>query len=180
MAKEVRTRQVHRDIKALDKTAAAAGHMKHAYVRTKESAGQSRQQEHATPVEYAENKAMHGADRAANGAAHQVKKQGGKAINHVKEKRRAVKETGQIKQELREGHPSEQGECPSFSPAEEGKACQPKEQMMKNTQAQAEKQAAQQRAGQKEAQQKAMQGKAQQKVAHGRKAIMEGIPQPTP
>ena len=39
MAREIRTRQVCRDIKALDKAAAAAGHMKHAYVRTKDRAG---------------------------------------------------------------------------------------------------------------------------------------------
>lgn len=47
-----------RDIKALDMAAAAAGYMKHAYVRTKDSAGQARRQEHATPVEYAENEVM--------------------------------------------------------------------------------------------------------------------------
>lgn len=82
MAKEVRTRQVRRDIKALDKTAAAAGHMKHAYVRTKDSAGKERQ-EHATPVEYAEDKVNHGMDRAAHKAVCQVQKQGGKAVNRV-------------------------------------------------------------------------------------------------
>lgn len=155
MAREIRTRQVCRDIKALDKAAAAAGHMKHAYVRTKDSAGQARRQERATPVEYAENEVMHGADKAAYGAANQVKKQGGRAADHAKEKRKAVKTARQIRQELREGHPPEPGECPSFSSAGGEKACQPKERVIKNTQAQAGKQAAQQKAMQRTAQQKA-------------------------
>lgn len=155
MAKEVRTRQVRRDIKALDKTAAAAGHMKYAYVRTKDSAGKERQ-EHTTPVEYAEDKVSHGMDRAAHKAVCQVQKQGGKAVNRVKEKYQTAKTAGQIKQELREGHPSGSGECPSFSLQEE-KACQPKERMVKNTRAQAGNQDAQQKAVYRKAQQKAAQ-----------------------
>ncbi len=175
MAKEVRTRQVRRDIKALDKTAAAAGHMKHAYVRTKDSAGKERQ-EHATPVEYAEDKVNHGMDRAAHKAVCQVQKQDGKAVNRVKEKYQTVKTAGQIKQELREGHSSSSGECPSFSLQGEEKACQPKEQMVKNTRAKAGNQEAQRRAGQGEAQQKAVQRKAQQKAAQKSVKGMRELP----
>lgn len=157
MAKEIRTRQVRRDIKALDKAAAAAGHMKHAYVRTKDSAGQARRQEYATPVEYAEDKVNHGMDRAAHKAVCQVQKQGGKAVNRVKEKYQTAKTAGQIKQELREGHPSGSGKSPSFSLQGEEKACQPKERMVKDTRAQAKNQDAQQKVMNRKAQQKAAQ-----------------------
>jgi murein endopeptidase len=58
MAKEIRTRQVCKDIKALDKAKAATGHMKHAYVRIRERAGnaQMQGQESETPADYAESK----------------------------------------------------------------------------------------------------------------------------
>ena len=62
MGKEIKTRQVHKNIKALDKTATAAEHMKRSYVRTKNSADQTQAREHATPEEYAQDRMAGSAD----------------------------------------------------------------------------------------------------------------------
>lgn len=134
MAEKIKTRQVHKDIKALDKTVIATERMKRAYVRTKEGAEQTQiqGQEHATPVEYAENKIGNAADKAAHETAHQVRKQGGKLVHVVKEKHRVSKETKQIKQQIREERPSASGEAfASSSAGRERPFHQPKEHMKK-------------------------------------------------
>ena len=80
MSKEIKTRQVHKDVKALDKTVTGMERVKRAYVRTKETVENAQPQEkrHASPTEYAEEKTERGADRAAHEAAHQARKQGGR------------------------------------------------------------------------------------------------------
>ena len=144
MAKEIRTRQVCKDIKALDKAKAVTGHMKHAYIRTKESTGQAQMQsqESETPANYAENRMAHGADRVIHEAVHPVRQQSRKEKNQRKEIRRMVEI---IKQENGEGHTSGKEPCPSFSSAQEGKSYQTKSQGAKNKNAQAGQQPLQQR-----------------------------------
>lgn len=129
MADEIKTRQVRKDIKALDKTVTATERMKRTYVRTKEGAEQTQAQgqEHATSVEYAENKIGNATDTAAHETAHQVRKQGGKLVRAGKEKHRASKETKQIKQQTRE----ERLEAPASSAGRERLSHQPKEHMKK-------------------------------------------------
>lgn len=63
--------------------------VKHAYVRTKDSAEQTQVQSYDTPEEYAQDKITHGADTAAHETVHQITKQGGRAIDRVKEKKQA-------------------------------------------------------------------------------------------
>ena len=41
MDRKIKTRQVHKDIKVLDKTVTVTDHVKHSYVRTKETVMQS-------------------------------------------------------------------------------------------------------------------------------------------
>ena len=41
MDRKIKTRQVHKDIKILDKTVTVTDHVKHSYVRTKETVMQS-------------------------------------------------------------------------------------------------------------------------------------------
>lgn len=127
MAKEIRTRQVCKDIKALDQAKAVTGHMKHAYIRTKESTGQAQMQgqESETPTDYAENRMAHGADRVIHEAVRPIRQQGRKKKNQRKEIRRTVEI---IKQENGEGHTSGKEPCPSFSSAQEGKFYQTKSQ----------------------------------------------------
>lgn len=85
MSKEIRTRQVHRNIKALDKTVTGVERVKHAYVRTKAGAEHTQIQHYDTPEEYAGDKITHGTDTAARETVHQITKQGGRVIDRVKE-----------------------------------------------------------------------------------------------
>ena len=65
MSKEIKTRQVHKDVKALDKTVTGMERVKRAYVRTKESVegAQPQEKRYASPTEYAEEKTEREADR---------------------------------------------------------------------------------------------------------------------
>lgn len=69
MDKKIRTRQIHKDIKVLDKAVTGTERIKRAYVRTKDSAEQTRDTEYATPVDYAESKISNSADTAAHETA---------------------------------------------------------------------------------------------------------------
>ena len=62
MGTDIKTRRVHRDIKVLDKSASVAERIRQSHVRTKEDTAQT--QEHAAPVEYAEDRVMGGMDTA--------------------------------------------------------------------------------------------------------------------
>lgn len=131
MGKEIKTRQIHKDIKVLDKAVTGTERIKHAYVRTKESAEQTRDTGYTSPVEYAENRVANGTNTAAHETAHQVRKQGGKVLDSVKEKRRIAKE--EVSQ--------------SFSPTGQKDVFhQPKEHIRKCGQELAEKRASQAKA----------------------------------
>lgn len=117
MASEIKTRIARKDIKAIDKAATIAQHMKHSSVQIKERAEQTQEQREHSPVEYAQGRIADNAERVSRGAAAQVKNQSGKAVKHVKEKQRLKREEKQIRKELREGRIPEQGERPSFSPS---------------------------------------------------------------
>lgn len=137
MAKEIRTRTVHRNVKTIDKAATAAQHMKHASVQIKERAEQTQEQKEHSPVEYAQGRIAENAEWVSRSAAARVKNQGGKAVKHIKEKQRLKREEKQIQTALREGRISGQGDRPSFSPPGGEKDYQPKEQMIKTAQSQA-------------------------------------------
>lgn len=66
MDRKIKTRQVHKDIKVLDKTVTVTDHVKHSYVRTKETVMQSTEKSsdrENNPVGYAEDAASKYADR---------------------------------------------------------------------------------------------------------------------
>lgn len=102
--KEIKTRKVRKDIKALDKTYIAAERIKRAYVKTKESAEQTQPQgqNDSTPVGYAENKIRDKVDKAAHETVYQAKKQGGRFAHAIKEKQRTAKELKRVKQQTGE------------------------------------------------------------------------------
>ncbi len=54
MASEIKTRIARKDIKAIDKAATIAQHMKHSSVQIKERAEQTQEQREHSPVEYAQ------------------------------------------------------------------------------------------------------------------------------
>lgn len=110
--------------------------MKHSSIQIKERAEQTQEQTEHSPVEYAQGRIADSTERIARGAATQIRKQGGKAGNVIKERQRIRSEEKQIRTELNGGRIPEQGERPSFSPAGGEKAYQPKEQMIKTAQSQ--------------------------------------------
>ena len=179
MNKEIKTRQVQMDVKALDKTVTGMERVKRAYVRTKETVEKAQPQEkrYASPTEYAEDKTERGADRAAHEVAHQARKQGGRLADKAKEKHRISKETKETREAVREGRSTTHGE-PSQSPrpsvpSGRGEPYQPKEQRRKKAQEQAAKQAAPQKAAGQRAMQRASQQRiSQQKAEHQAAQIM--------
>ena len=98
MGTEIKTREVRRDIKVLDKPAIAAERIRQSHVRTKEDMAQT--QEHAAPVEYAEDRVMSGVDTAVRKGVHHVRRQGGRLAGAVKERHRYSKEAKQRKAEI--------------------------------------------------------------------------------
>lgn len=161
MSREIKTRQVHKDIKALDKTVTGMERIKRAYVRTKDSAEQMQIQNHDTPVEYAEDKAAYGVDTAVHETAHQIRKQGGRIADRVKEKQNTSDSARKSKAGIKEGRSPTEGERSSFSSTGEEKVYQPKEQMKKKAQTEAGKKEAQRQTGQRAAQQRTAEKMAQ-------------------
>lgn len=98
---------------------------------------QEQEQREHFPVEYAQGRVADSTERIARGTVTQIRKQGGKAGNDIKERQWIKREEKQIWTELSEGRIPGQGERPSFSPAGGEKAYQPKEQMIKTAQSQA-------------------------------------------
>ena len=89
MDRKIKTRQVHKDIKVLDKTVTVTDHIKQSYVRTKENVMQSTEKSsdrENNPVGYAENAASEYADHIFHETGHQVRRQAGKIIERRKEK----------------------------------------------------------------------------------------------
>lgn len=130
MVEKIKTRSVHKDVKVLDKTAAAAEHMKNAYIRTKNQAEQTRSQEQTSPVGYAEGQVSEKAERAARGTIYQAGKQGKKAFRTVRERYQAGKQAEDFRE--KPGEPSA-----SFSSTGEENLYQPKEQIKDRTKGQA-------------------------------------------
>ena len=81
MDRKIKTRQVHKDIKVLDKTVTVTDHIKQSYVRTKETVMQSTEKSsdrENNPVGYAEDVASEYADHIFHETGHQVRRQAGK------------------------------------------------------------------------------------------------------
>ena len=113
MERKIKTRQVHKDIKVLDKTVTVTDHIKQSYVRTKENVMQSTERPNDrenNPVGYAEDAASEYADRIFHETGHQVRRQAGKIIERKKEKA-SVSSTGEEtvyppKEQIRPAPPS--------------------------------------------------------------------------
>ena len=89
MDRKIKTRQVHKDIKVLDKTVTVTDHIKQSYVRTKETVMQSTEKSsdrENNPVGYAEDVASEYADRIFHETGHQVRRQAEKLIERKKGK----------------------------------------------------------------------------------------------
>ena len=91
--KEIKTKSIIKDIKALDKTADVSRRAKNAYIRTKEQAEQTQQPEHDSFTEYAEAKVKESTETITREAGHSVERQGKKTVQKIKERRNARSDT---------------------------------------------------------------------------------------
>lgn len=137
MAQTVRKQQMQQNIKVLNRDLNVAKHMKHSYVRTKDNAGQTKETEQGSPVEYAEDRLTGGANYIVHGGTRHIREKGGKAFEYVKKKHRIPKENKQIQLGLKGTRRSELGEPSFFSLTDVELPYQPKEQIIKDAQSQA-------------------------------------------
>ena len=82
--RSVKTRELHRDVRAMDKAVVGMERVKHAYIQTKESAEGGKAREKTTPIKYAEDQALEGMEGTARESIYQIRKRGGKALNAVR------------------------------------------------------------------------------------------------
>ena len=82
--KEIKTREVKKDIRVLDKAGTAAERIREATIRTKDAAERSQSPQETSANDYAVNRTSDYADRAAHGAARQVQDQSRRAVQKVK------------------------------------------------------------------------------------------------
>ncbi len=137
MGKEIKTRQIKKDIKALDKTAVAAQHIRQVYVHTKDSVKQGQTSENDSPVEYAENKIRETSERTVQGAVYQAGRIGKQALKSRKKKESIVGEEC-ISSQVSDGESGTMSENISsvFSEGSGADHCQTKENLQKQVQLQ--------------------------------------------
>lgn len=87
MEKEIKARQVHKNVKVLDKSVVME-HIKHSYIHTKESMEQQEHQRDNNPVEQAERELSDGADRGVRKAVYYS----GRIVNVRRERKRDIRE----------------------------------------------------------------------------------------
>lgn len=125
--RSVKTRELHRDVRAMDKAVVGMERVKHAYIQTKESAEGGKAREKTTPIKYAEDQALEGMEGTARESIYQIRKQGGKALN-------AVRRNQRISSNKKQTAPFSEGSHTPFY--------QPKKQAEGMTKTQAQRQAA--------------------------------------
>lgn len=92
MCREIKVKEVVKDIKVMDKAAAVAQHMKPVYIRTKEYARpDNKETQSGSPVEYAQGTISNTAGQIAQKAAAQAKRQAGKALERIRERDKTIR-----------------------------------------------------------------------------------------
>ena len=82
---EIKTRETVKDIKILDKAAVAGERMKHAFVRSKDTAQNLMDDGQVSPSEYAEDKIKYAAEDVTYDTGHAIKKETDKAVDKGRE-----------------------------------------------------------------------------------------------
>jgi len=77
---KIKTRETHRDIKALDKASVAGERMKNAFIRSKDTIKNLADDGQITPEEYAEDRVQYAAEDIAHDAGHTAANQGKKLV----------------------------------------------------------------------------------------------------
>ena len=102
MLHKIKTREIVKDVKALDRAATASEHMRDAFVRTRDSAERTQAPEHDSPSGYAIEKIKGKAEDTAREAVYQAENLGGRAFHKARDMRRSHKEAKQAADNVRE------------------------------------------------------------------------------
>ena len=102
MSRDIKVRQVSRDVKVLDRGLTAAEHMKQGFVRTKDQTGQTpiQNQGSSESVAYAQDRITRTAESLAYRGGRQVIRQGGTIRRRVKDGVQSVKENTRLKRSV--------------------------------------------------------------------------------
>ena len=102
MSRDIKVRQVSRDVKVLDRGLTAAEHMKQGFVRTKDQTGQTpiQNQGSSESVAYAQDCITRTAESLAYRGGRQVIRQGGTIRRRVKDGVQSVKENTRLKRSV--------------------------------------------------------------------------------
>lgn len=125
--RSVKTREIHRVVRAMDKAVVGMERVKHAYIQTKESAEGGKAKEKTTPIKYAEDQTLEGMEGTARESIYQIRKQGGKVLNAVRRNQRIS---------------SKEKQTAPFSGGSHTPFYQPKKQAEEKAKTQAQRQAA--------------------------------------
>jgi len=99
---KIKTREIVKGIKVIDKAGNAADRVRNAYIRTKDEAQHTQQSEHISPAEYANDNTIRGAEDTAYEAGHQFKKQTGKIVDQLKDASNAKKQAESVSEPIKE------------------------------------------------------------------------------
>ena len=102
MSDKIKTREIIKDIKILDKTGNATNKMKNAYIRTKDEAQQMQEPENESPSEYATDNTTRSSENVVYKTGYQIKKQTGKIIDKVKDARNIKNKVGTASEPIKE------------------------------------------------------------------------------
>lgn len=92
MAKEIRTRDTHADVKVLDQAAISVTRVKNVSVKTKDKINEvGKDPDEANPEEYASNKITNGMERGISESAYQTRKTVDRVKHHVKTREKRTK-----------------------------------------------------------------------------------------
>ena len=126
---KIKTRETHKDIKALDKASVAGEGMKNAVIRSKDTAANLADDGQITPEEYAEDRVQYTAEDLAHDAGHTVTDQGKKLVQRgrdaVREHREHPKEPKQGFEPAVEQSPAQEAARRSAIRQAEEKATEP-------------------------------------------------------
>lgn len=100
---DIKTREVVKNVKVIDKAAVAGERMRTAFVRTKDHAQNMMDDGQASPHEYAEDQIRYATEDAVNDIGHEVKQGTKKAVDKVKEVRRQQQQAKRTVDQAKDG-----------------------------------------------------------------------------
>ena len=100
---KIKTREVVKDVKAIDKAAVAGERMRSTFVRTKDQAGNLVDDSQASPSEYAEDKIRYAVEDTTREVGHEAKNAAKKTVEKSRKEYRRYRETKRTADQVQDG-----------------------------------------------------------------------------